>query len=207
MIDLGVAKHYLGAEFEYHSFGIWVHQQGYITKLLEKFEMLDSTPSSLPMDPGCTLRRYMGTWPVDLQLYRSLVGSLIYATNTRLDISYAVSCVSRYMDNPEEAHWRAANQILRYLKCAIHLGLHFRYQQDHGFYAFADADWGLDLDTRRSTFGLIYKIGDSPIDWSSKLQPTMSLSTTEAKYRVLTDASKDVIYLRRLLIELGLDTQ
>lgn len=61
------------------------------------------------------------------------------------------------------------------------------------------------MDTRRSTSGILHRVGNSLIDWSSKLQPTVSLSTTEAEYRVLTDASKDVIHLRRLLQELGVD--
>ena len=61
------------------------------------------------------------------------------------------------------------------------------------------------MDTRRSTSGILHKVGNSLIDWSSKLQPTLLLSTTKAKYRVLTNASKDVIHLRRLLQELGVD--
>lgn len=135
----------------------------------------------------------------DPKLYRSLVGSLIYVTNTRPDICYAVSCVSGYMDNPQDAHSNAAKQILRYLKGTMDFALHLSSKGTPNLYSYADADWGRDMDTRRSTSGIIHRIGDSLIDWSSRLQPTVSLSTIEAEYRVLTDASKDVIYLRRLL--------
>ena len=73
------------------------------------------------------------------------------------------------------------------------------------FILMQTSDWGHDLDTRRSTSGIIHKLGESSISWSSKLQPTVFLSSTEAEYRVLTDAAKDIIYFRRILSELGLD--
>ena len=72
------------------------------------------------------------------------------------------------------------------------------------YHTFIDADWRRDLDTRKSTSSILHKIGDSCIFWSSKLQPTVSLSSTKAEYRVLTHATKDIIYFRRLLTELGI---
>jgi hypothetical protein len=90
------------------------------------------------------------------------------------------------MENPEETHLKTTQQILRYLKDTIFFGLHCSAQEDCGFYSFADADWDKDLDTRWSTSRLLHKIGNLPIDWSTKLQPSVSLSTTKAKYRVLT---------------------
>jgi hypothetical protein len=203
MTDLGEAKQYLGVEFEYHSSGIYIHQRAYILNLLKRFNMETCKPSPLSMDPGCQLSKTMETKPVDLQFYRSLVGSLIYVTNTRLDVCYAISSVSRFMDAPEEAHLQAAKQILRYLKGTIDFALHMKSWGEEGVYSFADADWGRDLDTRRSTSGLLHKFGESTIHWSSKLQPCVSLSTTEAEYRVLIGASKDILYLRHLLEEIG----
>ena len=157
------------------------------------------------MDPSIKLRKDMDSPDFDSKLYRSLVGSLIYVTNTHPDICYAVSCFSRYMDNPHETHWHAAKQIFRYLKGTISFALHFSNKGNPNLHSYADVDWGRDLDTRRSTSGIVHRVGDSLIDWSSQLQPTVLLSTTEAEYRVLTDAAKDVIYLRRLLEELGTD--
>ena len=206
MTDLGIVHEYLGVEFEYRTSGIWIHQRAYINKLLQKFQMQDCTTCTLPMDPGIKLQKDMQSNTFDPQLYRSLVGSLIYLTNTRPDICYAVSCLSRYMDLPQQTHWTAAKQILRYLKGTIEFALQFSAKEVTYLNSYADADWGRDLDTRRSTSGVLHRIGNSLIDWSSKLQPTVSLSTTEAEYRVLTDASKDVVHLRRLLHELGVDT-
>jgi hypothetical protein len=155
------------------------------------------------MHPKTVLQKQTGTSKVDPQLYRAVVGSLIYMTNTRPDICHVVSIVSRYMDSPELAHFQAAKQILRYLKGTINYGLLFSSEEDPHLHTFADANWGRDLDTRRSTSGILHKIGNSSISWTSKLQPVVSLSTAEAEYIVLSDATKDIIHLRRLLSELG----
>jgi histone deacetylase 1/2 len=207
MTDLGHAKQYLGAEILRFPHGILITQSAYIRKLLQRFGMENCNMSQLPMDPNVQLQKHMGTDTVNPELYRSLVGSLIYLTNTRIDISYAVGCVARYMDFPEVAHLNAAKRILRYLNGTINHGLFMSSDNNEEYHAYADADWGRDLDTRRSTSGILHKLGNSCFFWSSKLQPTVSLSTTEAEYRVLTDASKDVLYFRRLLTELGINME
>jgi hypothetical protein len=131
----------------------------------------------------------MGTPCVNPQLYRSLVGSLIYLTNTRSDICYAMSSVSRYMDRPEQAHFAAAKRILRYLAGTCDYGLFLPPENSQQLTTYADADWGRDLDTRRSISGILNKLGNSSIFWVSKMQPIVSLFTTEAEYRTLKVAS------------------
>jgi hypothetical protein len=107
------------------------------------------------------------------------------------------------MQEPEEAHLQAAKKILRYLQGTINYGVFFPSNDSSSFHTYADADWGRDLDTRRSVSGILHKLGNTTIHWSSKLQPTVSLSSTEAEYRVLTDAAKDIIHFRRMFQELG----
>ena len=109
------------------------------------------------------------------------------------------------MEDPEIDHLQAAKKILRYLSGTPDYGIFMPIVTNNLFHTYADADWGRDLDTRRSTSGIIHKLGKSSISWSSKLQPTISLSSMEAEYRVLTNAAKDIIYFRRILSELGLD--
>ena len=104
MTDVGIAHEYLGVKFENRTSRIWIHQRAYINKLLQKFRMQDCVTCNLPMDPGLQLQKDMQSPSFDLQLYRSLVGSLIYLTNTRPDICYAVSYLSRYMDLPQDKH-------------------------------------------------------------------------------------------------------
>jgi hypothetical protein len=114
----------------------------------KRFKIESCKPSKLPMDSECQLSKKMGTQPVDPQFYCSLVGSLIYITNTRLDICFVVSSVSRFMDAPEQAHLQLAKQILQYLKGTVDFALHLK-------------SWG--EDTRRSTSCLLYKFRESSI--------------------------------------------
>ena len=157
------------------------------------------------MDPNLTLQRQMNLEAVNTELYKSMVGSLIYVANTRLDICYAVSAVAHYMDSPQTPHLQATKRILCYLQGISDFGLFFSPDNSKQFHTYIDADWGRDIDTRRSTSGILHKLGTTSIFWTNKLQPTVSLSSTEAEYRVLTDASKDIIYFRKLLEEIGID--
>ena len=180
--DLGTASNYLGTEIEYHDSGIYLHQLSYIKSMLRRLSLQNCNSVKLPMDPKLQLSKDIGTPYVNPHTYRSMVGSLLYATNTRPDICYAVSVISRYMEQPQQAHLQAAKHVLRYLRGTMTHGLFFPRNNSTILHTYVDADWGRDLDTRRSTFGLLHKLGNSSVLWISKLQPTVSLSTTEAEY-------------------------
>ena len=203
MTDLGEASSYLGIEIHMKPEGIFINQTGYINKLLKKFNMIDCNPTCLPINSKTYLQKNTGTRKVNPVAYRSLIGSLLYLAHTRPNITYAMSYISRYMQEPEETHLQAAKKVLRYLKGTASHGPLFSKTSSGTLHSYSDSDWGMDLDTWRSTSGILHKIGTTTISWSSKLQPTISLSSTEAEYKALTKASKDIIYYRRLLQELG----
>jgi hypothetical protein len=104
MSDLGDANYYLGVEILQTTDGIYFHQRGYLEKILECFGMIDCTPISSPMNPKTKLQKDTGSSPVDPKLYQSFVGALLHATISRWDIQYLVSCVSRYLTNPQMDH-------------------------------------------------------------------------------------------------------
>ena len=108
------------------------------------------------------------------------------------------------MQDPEAAHLHATKKVLRYLSSTEDHSILLDSSSDTTLYSYADADWGRDIDTRRSISGTLHRIGNSNIAWTSKMQPTVSLSSTEAEYRVLADAAKDIIHFRRLFSELGI---
>ena len=154
------------------------------------------------MSTSANLKVDMSSKLADAHLFKSICGSLIYACNTRFDICFAVSCLSKYASAPQEAHMTALKNILRYLKGTLDFALFYPYGDDKPLVSFADSDYGGCRDTRRSTSGVIHKLGEAAIDWRSKRQPNVALSTTEAEYRVLCEATRDIVYLRRLLSEL-----
>jgi hypothetical protein len=127
------------------------------------------------------------------------VGGLLYAvTSTRPDIAAAVNQVCRFMQDPGKPHWEAVKRILRYLKGTTENGL-LLGGDSTDLAGYADADWAGDVDKRKSVTGYVFYLGQAPISWNSKLQPTVALSSTEAEYMALAAAAQEALWLRNLL--------
>ena len=122
--------------------------------------------------------------------------------DTRADLAFCISVVSQFMTNSSDAHWMAVKRIMRYLKGIMHLKLELdgKLIKLHGF---CDADWAGDINDRRSTTGCTFFIGGRAICWNNKRQPTIALSTTKAKYMSSTHDTKEAIWLRKLLEDVG----
>lgn len=219
MKDLGEAQRYLGVDFHTSDQGILLHQKGYAEKVVADAGMADCKPASVPLPLGTSLADDSGTPSFDQNVYCHTVGQLLYLTNTRPDISYAVNYVSRFMAKPQLAHWQAVQHIVRYVQGTTDQGIFYSRHTSlpplHGFIktstplqfaGFSDADWAACKNSRRSTGGYAFILSGGAITWSSRRQPTVSLSTTEAEYRALADSSKEAVHLRRLLQELRIPT-
>ncbi|CAM6116227.1 unnamed protein product [Calypogeia fissa] len=203
MKDLGPVKRYLGVDFHTTQEGIFLHQTSYARQILEDYQMQDCRPASTPLPEGQILSLETNTEAVDSTHYSQLVGKLIYLTTTRPDLSFAVNLISRYMSSPQHAHLTGAHHILRYLKATSDLGLYYLRNSQLKLEGFSDSDWGNSCpDMRRSVGGYVFQLSSGPITWSSKRQPTVSRSTTEAEYKALSDAAQEGVYLKRLLEEL-----
>jgi ATP-binding cassette subfamily B (MDR/TAP) protein 1 len=139
--------------------------------------------------------------------YASTIGSLMYAmVCTRPDISHAVGVVSRYMSNPSKQHWEAVKWILRYLRGTTEKCLTFR-KDEFNLEGYVDSDFAGKVDHRRSTTGYVFTLGSTAISWVSQLQKIVTISTTEAEYVAVTEASKELIWLQGLLTELGFEQE
>ncbi|GJU87512.1 ribonuclease H-like domain-containing protein, partial [Tanacetum coccineum] len=119
----------------------------------------------------------------DPTLYCSLAGALQYLTYTRPDLSYAVQQLCLYMHDPREPHLNAMKRVVCYLRGTTDLGLQLFRSTTSQLIAYSDADWVGCPATRQSTSGYCVFLGDNLLTWSSKLQDTLSRSTTEAEYR------------------------
>ena len=129
----------------------------------------------------------------NLSLYRRLVGSLIYLTVTRPDISYAVHQVSQYLSAPQSTHYVAILRILRYLKGTLFHDLFYSAQSPLVLRAFSNANWAEDPTDRRSNTGYCFLLGSFLISWRSKKQTFVARSSTEAKYRALADTTSELL--------------
>uniref|UniRef100_A0A2N9F2G9 Reverse transcriptase Ty1/copia-type domain-containing protein n=1 Tax=Fagus sylvatica TaxID=28930 RepID=A0A2N9F2G9_FAGSY len=205
MKDMGEADYILGVKIFRDRLKkiLGLSQQTYIKKVLERFEMSDCKPIDTPISKNESLSKNMCPKTQDEQEkmarvpYANAIGSLMYVMMcTRPDICYAVGLVSRFQSNPELAHWKAVKRILRYLKGTIDYVLCYQ-GSDLRLIGYSDADWGSDLDERKSTSGYAFFLNNGAIIWSSKKQPCIALSTMEAKYVACSAAIQEAVWLRR----------
>jgi hypothetical protein len=134
------------------------------------------------MEVNLKLHQADGDLLFDPSMYRQLVGSLNYLSITRLDISFVVQQVSRFMQAPCQTHFAAVRRLLRYLKGTSGRGLFFLSENSLQLEGFSDVDWAGCADTRRSVKGWCMFLCDALISWKSKKQPRVSKSSTESEY-------------------------
>ena len=206
MKDLGPLHHFLGVKIIQDSIAdtIWIGQQSYTEKILQRFGMLNSKLVGTPVNPDIKL--VAGENPDDVcnqQMYQAVVGSLLYlSTKTRPDIAYAVGSVARFSANPTKEHWTAVKRILRYLNGTIKLGLLYRESTSAKIAGYTDADWAGDVGDRKSTSGYMFLLGGAAISWKSSKQTCVALSTAEAEYVALSTAAQEAIWLQQLTSDL-----
>ncbi|CDO77187.1 hypothetical protein BN946_scf184705.g12 [Trametes cinnabarina] len=179
-------------------------QTAYIKSIVRRFGLEDAKPVSTPMDPHAALSVAQSpSTPAEIGAmrdvpYREAVGSLMYASlGTRPDITYAVSILSRFSDNPGHAHWVAVHRVLRYLNGTKHLKLTYG-ATSLDLVGYSDADGSMHKD-RKAISGYAFLIDGGAVSWSSKRQELISLSTTESEYVAVTHAAKEALWLRLLI--------
>ena len=207
MEDLGEVKYILGMSVkrDRQAGTLSIDQRGYIEGVLKRFGMDQCNPVSTPLEAGKQLTKTDEKEEgVDTRRYQEIVGSLIYASiTTRPDIAHAVNVLSQQMAKPNNEHWSAAKRVLRYLKGSLDVGILFRKSDNFELVGYSDADWAGCNDSRKSTSGYVFMLGGNVISWTSKKQPVVALSTTEAEYIALCLATQEAIWLRRLLESVG----
>ena len=212
IIDQGEAHFILGMSIrrDRKNQALSIGQPSHIESVLKRFGMENCKPISTPLEAGKKFQMSDDDDPFNAQVYQQVVGCLTYlSTATRPDIAVAVNSLSKYMSSPRKDHWAGVKRVrvLRYLKGTLNFGLKFSVSgKNPQMFGFSDADWAGDLDTRRSTSGYIFQIGNPTVSWSSKMQATAAKSTTEAEYIALSQATQEAVWLRRLLLDLGCST-
>lgn len=141
MKNLGELKHFLGLEISSCKEGIFVSQGEYAEKILEKLKMINCKPAATPMEKNLKLRANVGKDLKNGKIYCTLVGSLIYLTITRSDVSFPVRVVSQFMKRTRKTYLDAANRILIYLKHTINYGLIYKQGEEILYCGFTDADF------------------------------------------------------------------
>lgn len=205
---LGETRKLLGVEFVQCDNKLYIHQSSYIDKICETYSKYKYATSSLPMAVGTVLSKLqcpesneevsqMSKLP-----YRNVLGCLAFIANrTRPDICYAVNILSQFQSNPGLVHWNTLLKLVGYVQLTKNYKLNISNVNDINLCCFSDSDFAANRDDRISMGGLILFAGESPIMWRTFKQKSVSLSTLEAEYVSLTEASKELVWFIRILNE------
>eukprot|EP00798_Chlamydomonas_sp_ICE-L_P030272 gene30272-biopygen16138 len=216
--EMGVPKVFLSIDCDLtldsagRCVSIVISQHNQIFGMLERYPIAlgDETKQSpdVPMISGAVTKHAAGSPALPNNLmYASLIGSLIYlSTCTRPDIAYSVSALSRFTSKPTQAHWRAAQRVLVYLRKYRYpnLGIRYSHSSDFAVHAYSDASFGDDPEGRRSQTGMAILASGGVVHWASKRQITSAVSTGEAEYQALAATARDVQWFKHLRVDLGL---
>ena len=193
---------------------IKLNQPALIKRIVDSIGLKDQRQHDTPAEHGKLIHKDTDGPPRKMDFhYRSLIGQLNYLTSsTRPDIQFATHQCARYCNDPKLSHEVAAKRIVRYLKGTMEQGLTLKVDKSKGFECYVDADFAggysdanaLDPQSCLSRTGYVITYANCPIIWSSKMQSTISLSTTEAECVALSSALRDVIFLVELVQEFEL---
>ena len=178
-------------------------QQQYILDVLERHGMAECRPVCTPVAMGTVAGESEEMDDQGRAEYQSAVGGLMYAaTNTRPDISMAVSRLTRHMSKPQAEHWEQAKRVMRYLKGTYSHTLVLGGGANKEVEVYVDSSFA-DEEGRRSRTGYVVRLGHSTVAWGSKLQHTVALSTVEAEYMALAVGVQEAVFMRQLMEDLG----
>lgn len=203
---MGETKKLLGIEFEKIDDKLFIHQTTYIDKICSLYSRFQIPTSSLPIPKGLVLSKLdspssqqevneMSKFP-----YRNLIGCLSFiAGRTRPDIMYTVNLLSQFQSNPGPKHWNCLLKLLGYLSYTRDFKMELSKAKNLNLECYSDSDFAANRDDRVSMGGYILFLDGTPISWRTFKQRCISLSTMEAEYVTLTEAAKELSWIKNVL--------
>ncbi|GJT52715.1 putative ribonuclease H-like domain-containing protein [Tanacetum coccineum] len=177
MSSMGQLTFFLGLQVEQRKDGIFLSQDKYVYDILKKFGFSSVKTASTLMETHKSLSINAAETDVDVHLYRSMIGSLMYLTSSRPDIMFVVCACSRFQVQPKASHMHAVKRIFRYFK-------------------------GASIDRKSTTRGCQF-LGCRLISWQCKKQTIVANSTTEAEYIDASNCYRQVLWLQNQLLDYG----
>ncbi|GJZ21623.1 uncharacterized mitochondrial protein-like protein [Tanacetum coccineum] len=178
MSSMGELTFFLGLQVKQKPNGIFISQDKYVDEILKKFDFANVKSASTPIETQKPLVKDEEASDVDVHLYRSMIGSLIFKVT------------------PKTSHLTAVKRIFRYLKGKPKLGLWYPRESTFDLESYSDSDYaGANLD-RKSTTGGCQFLGRRLITWQCKKQTIVATSTTEAEYVAAASCCGQVLWIQ-----------
>ncbi|GJZ15395.1 putative ribonuclease H-like domain-containing protein [Tanacetum coccineum] len=202
--SMGELTFFLGLQVQQKKDGIFISQDKYVGDNLKKFRFTEVKTASTPIETQKPLLKDEDGKEVDVHMYRSMIGSLMYLTSSRLDIMFAMCACARYQVNPKVSHLHAVKSIFRYLKGQPKLGLWYLKDSPFDFVAYTDNDYaGASLDRKSITRGCQF-LGYRLISWQCKKQTVVANSITKAEYVAASNCCGQVLWIQNQLLDYGI---
>ncbi|GJW42538.1 putative ribonuclease H-like domain-containing protein [Tanacetum coccineum] len=194
---------FLGLQVQQKSKGIFITQDKYVAEILKKFDFTNVKTTSTPMEPNKALIKDKEAEDVDVHLYRSMIGSLMYLTACRLDITFVVCACARFQVTPKTLHLYAMKRIFIYIKGQPKLGLWYPRDSPFDLEAFSNSDYARASLDMKSTTGGCQFLSKRLISWQCKKQTIIANSTTEAEYVVAANCCGRVLWIQNQMLDYG----
>ncbi|GJR35494.1 ribonuclease H-like domain-containing protein [Tanacetum coccineum] len=182
-----------GLQVQQRPDGIFISQDKYVQEILKKFDLECVRTATTPYEAPKPKSKNEPDSPVNVHLYRSMIGSLMYLTASRPDIMFAVSACSRNQVTPTTSNLEAVKKIFKYLKGQPRLGLWYPRESPFVLEAYSDSDYAGENKDRKSTTGGCQFLGRRLISWQCKKQTIVATSSTEAEYVVAANCCGQVL--------------
>ncbi|GKD51063.1 putative ribonuclease H-like domain-containing protein, partial [Tanacetum coccineum] len=203
MSSMGELTFFLGLQVTQKDDGIFISQDKYVDEILKKFSFSTVKTASTPIETSKPLLKDAEAEDVDVHLYRSMIGSLMYLTSSRPDIMFVVCACTRFQVTPKVSHLHAVKRIFRYLKGQSKLGLWYPKHSPFDLEAYSNSDYaGASLDRKSTTRGCQF-LGSRLISWQFKKQTTVANSTTKVEYVAATSCCGQVLWIQNQMLDYG----
>ncbi|KAK6153470.1 hypothetical protein DH2020_013109 [Rehmannia glutinosa] len=207
MSMMGELTFFLGLQVKQLKDGTFISQTKYTRDLMKKFGMEEKSSVKIPMNSSVKMDMDVDGKAVDQTRYRALIGSLLYLTASRPDITFAVGVCARFQFAPKESHMTASKRILRYLKGFQEVNLWYPKEGGFKLEGYSDSDYAGCRVDRNSTSGTCQMLGNRLVSWFSKKQNSIATSATEAEYIVAGSCCAQVLWMRQQLRDYDIEVK
>nr|GEU58764.1 hypothetical protein [Tanacetum cinerariifolium] len=203
LVDLPYGKREIGTKWVYMNKKDERGIDKYVAEILSKFGLTKGKSASTPIDTEKPLLKDPDGENVDVHIYRSMIGSLMYLTSLRPDIMFAVCACACFQVTPKASYLYAVKRIFRYLKGKPYLGLWYPKDSLFDLVAYSDGDYTGASLVRKSTTGGCQFLRCSLISWQCKKQTVVATSSTEAEYVAVASCCAQVLWIQNQLLDYG----
>ena len=156
MSMVGELTYFLRLQVKQTDSGIYINQAKYARNLVKRFGLDKTTYARTPMAANAKLTNDPSGESVDVTLYRSMVGCLLYLTASHPDIAFSVGVCSRFQSNPKVSHLNAIKIIIKYVSGTCDYGLFYSKESNLSLARYSYSDWLGNADDKKSTTGGVF---------------------------------------------------